>query len=117
MSEPLVRKEAPHSLHSWSLRLLCVTMWALRMLPCEGGAARLSTTQRGRGWRPGSPPAPPGPWPHRLEGLVAEHAHVAAVLVHQQLDLGLLTLRREPGPPPAGAAWALSHLAVPRLRL
>ena len=41
MSEPLVRKEAPHSLHSWSLRLLCVTMWALRMLPCAGGAARL----------------------------------------------------------------------------
>lgn len=33
MSEPLVRKEAPHSLHSWSLRLLWVTMWALRMLP------------------------------------------------------------------------------------
>lgn len=38
ISEPLVRKEAPHNLHSWSLRLLWVTMWALRMLPCGGGA-------------------------------------------------------------------------------
>lgn len=55
------------------------------------------------------------PGAHRLEGLVAQHAHVAAVLVHQQLDLSLLALPADCRPLTAGATWGFCHLAVPRL--
>lgn len=60
MSEPLVRKEAPQSLHSWSLRLLWVTMWALRMLPWGGGdsGAQALPEQEGEVARPHAAPGP-----------------------------------------------------------
>lgn len=81
----------------------------LRRLPGREG-------EEARPQQPARPPAR-GPRAHRLEGFVAQHAHVAAVLVHQQLDLSLLALPAEPRALTAGAAWGFCHLAVHRLCL